>query len=187
MRSFVSDKKAGKISVHLLFLCQQKFAKKVMNQNKTLWHNEFHAGCRKFRVIKTKFSFFEWKFCFGETKYCFVERKFRTRLGRELFNWADMSCSIRVRIVYESWSPFLVSSIKSLVQKTSSLMHRLLAPDRFCKKHENLFRFFPWQCFALAFSMKALLYLQNFRNGRQRKSNERRKLFHFNCKAHNAL
>ena len=165
----------------------ENFVNKVMNQNKILRHDEFHVGCRKFRVIKTKFRFFEGKFHFGETKYCFMERKFRTRLGRELFNWAVMSCSIRVRIVYKSWSPFLVSSIKSLVQKTSSLTHRLQAPDRFCKKDENLFRFFPWQCFALAFSLKALLYLQSFRNGHPRKSNERLEPFHFNCKACNTL
>ena len=95
------------------------------------------------------------------------------RLGREPFNWADMSCSIRVRIVYESWSRFVVFSIKSSVQKTSSRTHRLLAPDRFCKKDENLFRFFPWQCFALAFSLKALLHLQSFQNGRPRKSKTR--------------
>ena len=93
-------------------------------QNFVAWRN-FVPGWMKFRVIKTKFCFFEAKFRFSETKYCFVERKFRTRLGRELFNWADMSFSIRVRIVYESWSPFLVSSIKSSVQKTSSLTHRL--------------------------------------------------------------
>ena len=43
-------------------------------------------------------------------------------------------------------SRFVVSSIKSSLQKTSSLTHRLLAPIRFCKKDENLFRF------ALAFS-----------------------------------
>ena len=68
---------------------------------------KFRAGWTKFHVIKTKFRFFESKFRFGETKYCFMERKFCTRLGRELFNWADMSFSIRVRIVYESWSLFL--------------------------------------------------------------------------------
>ena len=40
LRSFVSDKKAGKISVHLLFLCQQNFVNKVMNRNKILRHDE---------------------------------------------------------------------------------------------------------------------------------------------------
>ena len=105
---------------------QAKFRKQgdKSKQNFVAWRN-FVPGWMKFRVIKTKFCFFEAKFRFSETKYCFVERKFRTRLGRELFNWADMSSSIRVRIVYESWSPFLVSSIKSSVQKTSSLIHRL--------------------------------------------------------------
>ena len=141
---------------------------------------KFHAAWTKFHIIKTKFRFFE-------VKFCFMERKFHTRLGRELFSWADVTFSIRVRIVYKSWSPSLVSSIKSSVQKTSSLTHRLQAPDRFCKKDENLFRFVPWQCFALAFSLKALLYLQSFWNGRPRKSNKRCKPFHFNCKARNAL
>ena len=47
--------------------------------------------------------------------------------------------------------------------------HRLLAPDRFCKKDEDLFCFFPWQCFTLAFSLKALLHLQSFQNDRPRK------------------
>ena len=105
---------------------QAKFRKQgdKSKQNFVAWRN-FVPGWMKFRVIKTKFCFFEAKFRFSETKYCFVERKFRTRLGRELFNWADMSSSIRLRIVYESWSPFLVSSIKSSVQKTSSLIHRL--------------------------------------------------------------
>ena len=56
-----------------------------------------------------------------------------------------------------------VSSIKSSVEKTSSQTHRLLAPDRFCKKDENLFCFFPWQCFAVAFSLKALLHLKVFK------------------------
>ena len=85
------------------------------------------------------------------------------RLGREPFNWADMSCSIRVRIVYESWSRFIVSSIKSSVQKTSAWTHRLLAADIFCKKDENPFCFFPWQCFAVAFSLKALLHFKVFK------------------------
>ena len=56
---------------------------------------KFHAGWTKFHVIKTKFRFFE-------VKFCFMERKFHTRLGRELFSWADVTFSIRVRIVYES-------------------------------------------------------------------------------------
>ena len=47
---------------------------------------------------------------------------------------------------------------------------RLQAPDRFCKKDENLFHFFPWHWFALSFSLKALLHLQSFQNGRPRKS-----------------
>ena len=85
------------------------------------------------------------------------------RLGRELFNWADRSCSIRVRIVYESWNRFVVPSIKSSVQKTSSRTQRLLAPARFCKKDENLFCFFLWHCFALAFSLKALLHFKVFK------------------------
>ena len=102
-----------------------------------------------------------------------------------LFNWADMSCSIRVRIVYESWSRFVVSSIKSSVQKTSSLTHRLLAPDRFCKKDENLFRFFPWKCFALAFSLKALLHFKVFKMVAQ--GSQRLESVHFNCKARKAL
>ena len=50
---------------------------------------------------------------------------------------------------------------------------RLLAPDRFCKKDENRFCFFPRQCFALAFSLKTLLHLQSFQNGRPRKSKTR--------------
>ena len=102
-----------------------------------------------------------------------------------LFNWADMSCSIRVRIVYESWSRFVVSSIKSSVQKTSSRMHRLLAPDRFCKKDENLFCFFPWQCFALAFSLKALLHFKVFKMVAQ--GSQRLESVHFNCKVRKAL
>ena len=42
--------------------------------------------------------------------------------------------AIRVRIVYESWSRFAVSSIKSSGQKTSSPSYRLLASLRFCEK-----------------------------------------------------
>ena len=107
------------------------------------------------------------------------------RLGREPFNWADMSCSIRVRIVYESWSRYIVSSIKSSVQKTSSWTHRLLAADRFCKKDENLFCFFPWKCFAVAFSLKALLHFKVFKMVTQ--GSQRLQPVHFNCKAHKAL
>ena len=107
------------------------------------------------------------------------------RLGREPFNWADMSCSIRVRIVYESWSRFVVSSIKSSVQKTSSRTHRLLAPDRFCKKDENHFCFFRWYCYDLAFSLEALLHLQVFKMVAQ--GSQSFEPVHFNCKGPKAL
>ena len=105
---------------------RQNFANKVINRNKILWHDEI--SCRagwNFVSLKRSFAFLKRNFVSAKQNIVFVERKFRTRLGRELFNWADMSSSIRVRIVYESWSPFLVSSIKSSVQKTSSLIHRL--------------------------------------------------------------
>ena len=42
--------------------------------------------------------------------------------------------AVRVRIVYESWSRFVVSSIKSSGQKASSPSYRLLASLRFCEK-----------------------------------------------------
>ena len=42
--------------------------------------------------------------------------------------------AIRVRIVYESWSRLVVSSIKFFGQKTSSPSYRLLASLRFCEK-----------------------------------------------------
>ena len=89
-----------------------------------------------------------------------------------LFNWADMSCSIRVRIVYESWSRFEVSSIKSSVQKTSSLTHRPLAPDRFCKKDENPV-VLSLTMFHLGILFESTPPLQSFQNGRPRKSKTR--------------
>ena len=101
------------------------------------------------------------------------------QLGRHvMFN-------IRVRIVYESWSRFVVSSIKSSAQKTSLRMHRVLAPDRFCKKDANPFCFFPWQFFALAFSLKALLHFTVFKMVAQ--GSQRIESVHFNCKARKAL
>ena len=135
--SLVSDKKAEKFQCIYCSYVGKISQTRWWIETKFCGMTKFHAAWTKFHIIKTKFRFFE-------VKFCFMERKFHTRLGRELFSWADMTFSIRVRIVYKSWSPSLVSSIKSSVQKTSSLTHRLQAPDRFCKKDENLFRFVPW-------------------------------------------
>ena len=82
-----------------------------------------------------------------------------------LFNWADMSCSIRV-------SSLIVSSIKSSVQKTSSLTHRPLAPDRFCKKDENPV-VLSLTMFHLGILFESTPPLQSLQNGRPRKSKTR--------------
>ena len=175
--------KSGKNFSAFIVLMSAKFHKQgdESKQNFVAWRNFMLPG-RNFISLKQSFAFLKWNFVSWKGNFIqdWVENCSVGQIG-------DVTFSIRVRIVYKSWSRSLVSSIKSSVQKTSSLTHRLQAPDRFCKKDENLFRFVPWQCFALAFSLKALLYLQSFWNGRPRKSNKRCKPFHFNCKARNAL
>ena len=63
----------------------------------------------------------------------------------------------RVKVfVYESGSRCVVSFIKSSVQKTSSLAHRLTTPFRSCKKSWNPLSVLSLTlCFALAFSFES--------------------------------